>query len=71
MIPFQPNQQNPMQNNFNNMQNFMAQFNSFKQNITQQGLNPQMIVQNMLNNGQMTQSQFNQLSAMADSIMKS
>lgn len=68
MLPYQ---QNPMMNNFGNMQNFMQQFNVFKQNFNQQGLNPQMIVQNMLNNGQMTQSQFNQLSVLADQIMKS
>lgn len=68
MFPFQ---QNPIMNAFGNMQNFMQQFNAFKQNFNQQGMNPQMIVQNMLNNGQMTQSQFNQLSAMADQIMKS
>lgn len=70
-MPFQFNQQNPMINNLGGMQNFVNQFNAFKQNVSQQGLNPQMIVQNMLNNGQMSQSQFNQLSAMADQIMKS
>lgn len=70
-MPFQFNQQNPMTNNLGGMQNFVNQFNAFKQSVSQQGLNPQMIVQNMLNNGQMSQSQFNQLSAMADQIMKS
>lgn len=72
MFPFQQNPQtNPLMNNFGNMQNFVNQFSAFKQNISKQGLNPQMVVQNMLNNGQMTQSQFNQLSSLADQIMKS
>lgn len=72
MFPFQQNPQtNPLMNNFGNMQNFVNQFNAFKQNVSQQGLNPQIVVQNMLNNGQMTQSQFNQLSSLADQIMKS
>ena len=72
MFPFQQNPQtNPLMNNFGNMQNFVNRFNAFKQNVSQQGLNPQMVVQNMLNNGQMTQSQFNRLSSLADQIMKS
>ena len=55
---------------FGSMQNFNNQFNNFKQNFSQQGFgNPQALVQNMLNTGQMSQSQFNQLSAMADAIM--
>lgn len=51
---------------FGNMMNFMNQFNQFRQGI--QG-NPQQIVQNMLQNGQMSQEQFNQLSGMAQQIM--
>ena len=61
--------QNPVLAMFGSMQNFTNQFNAFKQAFNPQGMNPQMIVQNMLNNGQMTQSQFNQYSMMADQIM--
>lgn len=51
---------------FGGMMNFMNQFNQFRQGI--QG-NPQQMVQNMLQNGQMTQAQFDQLSNMANQIM--
>lgn len=63
--------QNPILNMFGSMQNFNNQFDAFKQNFSQQGFsNPQMLVQNLLNNGQMSQTQFNQYSAMADMIMR-
>lgn len=58
---------NMMNNNINPM-NFMQQFQNFKRNF--QG-NPQQAVMNMLNNGQMSQQQFNQLQAMANQIMNS
>ena len=51
---------------FGGMMNFMNQFNQFRSGI--QG-NPQQMVQNMLQNGQMSQEQFNQLSNMASQIM--
>ena len=51
---------------FGGAMNFMNQFNQFRQGI--QG-NPQQMVQNMLQNGQMSQEQFNQLSSMANQIM--
>lgn len=57
---------NPVFGPFGNMMNFMNQFNQFRQGI--QG-NPQQMVQNMLQNGQMSQEQFNQLSGMAQQIM--
>ena len=55
-------------NNFNNIQDFMTRFNQFKQNYNNQ-LTPQQMVQQLLDSGQMTQQQFNQLSAMANQIM--
>lgn len=58
--------QNNMFGPFGGMTNFMSQFNQFRQGI--QG-NPQQMVQNMLQNGQMSQDQFNQLSNMANQIM--
>ena len=51
---------------FGGAMNFMNQFNQFRQGI--QG-NPQQMVQNMLQNGQMSQDQFKQLSNMANQIM--
>ena len=53
----------PMSNNFLNMMN---QFNQFKKNF--QG-NPKQKVQELLNSGQMSQNQYNQLQAMAKNFM--
>lgn len=47
---------------------FLKQFNQFKSTFTG---DPRQQVQNMLNNGQMSQQQFNQLSQMATQIQKS
>ena len=63
---FGGNPQGNMFSPFGGMMNFMNQFNQFRQGI--QG-NPQQMVQNMLQNGQMSQEQFNQLSGMAQQIM--
>ena len=52
------NQQGP----FNNMNNVIDQFNQFQS--TFQG-DPKQKVQELLNSGQMTKNQFNQLSNMA------
>lgn len=53
---------------FGGMQNFMNQFNQFRQNLGNQQ-NPQQMVQHLLDSGQMTQEQFNQLSRMANQIL--
>lgn len=53
--------QNPFINN-NGFINMMSQFQEFKQNYSG---NPQQQVQQLLNSGQMSQQQFNQLSTMA------
>jgi len=55
--------------NINDMQNFMTQFNQFKQNYNNP-LSPQQMVQQLLDSGKMTQQQFNQLSMMANNILK-
>ena len=52
---------------FNNPMQMIQQFNQFRNNF--QG-NPQQKVQEMLNTGQMTQEQFGQLSAMAQTFMQ-
>ena len=55
-----------LSNEMYQMMNFMNQFNQFRQGV--QG-NPQQMVQNMIQNGQMSQDQFQQLSNMANQIM--
>lgn len=49
-------------NNFNNLQNIMNEFTKFKNSF--QG-DPKQMVQQLLQNGKMSQSQYNQLSQMA------
>lgn len=66
---------NPMLGSLLNMNNLLTQFQSFKQNPTQfmlqrnipQGAlqDPAGTIQNLLNSGQMSQAQFNQLQQMA------
>ena len=58
---------NPMQM-FGNMQNMMAQFNQFRQQIQQQGINPQQQIMQLLQSGKMSQQQFEQLKAMASML---
>lgn len=52
---------------FGNMLNFMNQFNNFRS--TFQG-DPRQKVQELLNSGQMTQAQFDELSQMASEIQR-
>ena len=56
---------NPMQM-FGNMQNMMSLFQQFRNMIQQQGINPQQKVQELLQTGQMSQQQFEQLRQMAN-----
>lgn len=55
---------NPLQL-FGNMQNFMTQFNQFKNSV--QG-NPQQQVQQLLQSGRMSQEQYNQLHSLAKQL---
>lgn len=69
-----------MKDPFGSMQGFMGQFRGFirnpmqymmqkKLNIPQQFANdPQGAIQHLMNNGQMTQAQYNQLQQMAQQI---
>ena len=59
MIPM-----NPMQM-FGNVQNMMNQFQQFRNQIQQQGIDPQRQVQELLRSGRMSQQQFEQLKTMA------
>lgn len=52
---------------FGNMQNMVNQFQQFRQNF--QG-DPRAQVQQLLNSGQMSQEQFNQLSNMANQFQR-
>lgn len=55
-------------NMFGGFANFRAQFNQFQQNIQRQNISPQQKVQELLNSGQMSQQQFEQLRQMANQI---
>lgn len=55
---------NPM---FWNMNNLMQRFNQFKNTFSG---NPQQKVQQLLNSGQMSQEQFNQLKQMAEQMQR-
>jgi len=48
--------------------NILAQFNQFRQNLQNQNIDPQQKVQELLNSGQMTQQQFEQLRSMANQL---
>lgn len=56
-----------MSGRFGDFMNMMSQFNQFKQNFTG---DPKQYVLSMLNSGQMTQDQFNQLQALATQFQK-
>ena len=51
---------NPMQM-FGNMQNLIANFNQFRQQIEKQGINPQQQVMQLMQQGKMSQQQFEEL----------
>lgn len=57
----------PLPGPLGNFQNFVQQFNAFRQGYSG---NAQQDVQNLLNSGQMTQEQFNQYSQMATQIQQ-
>jgi hypothetical protein len=51
---------------------FLDQLNNFKRDMQQKfgaNVNPQQIIQNLLNNGQMTQSQYNNCLNMANNFI--
>lgn len=56
--------------NQQNLQNFQQQFGQFAQQFQGgQQMNPQMLVQQKLNSGEMSQAQFEQLRNMANQLM--
>lgn len=62
---FGPSQNQPLPGPFGNVANVINQFNQFKSTFYG---DPQQKVQELLNSGQMTQEQFNQLSQMAQTF---
>lgn len=62
---FSGNSMPPMGGPFGNMMNLLNQFNQFKNNFRG---NPKEQVQQLLNSGQMTQEQLNQLQNMAKQL---
>lgn len=61
------NNSNNIPNNFQNPQNLIQQFNEFKNNLHG---NPQQMVQQLLQNGAMSQNQYNQLRQMASQFQQ-
>ena len=58
-----------MQNLMSNPQMFLQKFKEFATNFQQNGMNPQQMVQKLLNSGKMSQAQFNQYRDMANQIL--
>ena len=55
---------------FGGYQNFMNQFQAFSQQFQQSAqLSPQQIIQQKIQNGQITQEQFNAMAQMANAMM--
>lgn len=65
-MQFNPN--NPIFQMFGGFNNFNTQFNQFAGQFQNGQMNPEMIVRNLLNTGQMTQEQFNQYRDMANQM---
>ena len=53
-----------------NTQDKMGQFKSFAEDFMRTGKDPQSVVQQLLQNGSMTDAQFKQLGQMASQILK-
>ena len=58
----------PIPQILSNPQMFKQQFQAFAQNLQRSGNNPQQLVQNLLNQGKMTQDQFNSYRDIANKI---
>ena len=58
---------NPLQM-FGNMQNLIANFNQFRQQIEKQGINPQQQVMQLMQQGKMSQQQFEELRRVANML---
>lgn len=59
---------NPLLSMFGSIQNFQQQFSQFTQQIQQAGTDPRQAVTQLMQNGQMSQQQFNQFSQIASML---
>ena len=60
--------QSPIFSMFGGYQNFMTQYNTLANNLSQANASPEVLVKNMLANGQISQEQFNNSRNMANTI---
>lgn len=69
--PFNFNPQNPLFNQcFGGFANFMNEFNNFRQQFGQNAqMSPQQIIQQKIQNGEISQEQFNAMAQMANQMM--
>lgn len=69
--PFNFNPQNPLfQQRFGGFTNFVNEFNNFRQQFGQNAqMSPQQIIQQKIQNGEISQEQFNQMAMMANQMM--
>lgn len=69
--PFNFNPQNPLfQQGFGGFNNFVNEFNNFRQQFGQNAqMSPQQIIQQKIQNGEISQEQFNQVAMMANQMM--
>lgn len=70
MNGFNFNPQNPLFSRLGGFNNFMNQFNTFQQQFSQQAqMTPQQIIQQKIQNGEISQEQFNAVAQMANQLM--
>lgn len=69
--PLNFNPMNPLfQQRFGGFNNFVNEFNNFRQQFGQNAqMSPQQIIQQKIQNGEITQEQFNQMAQMANQMM--
>lgn len=68
--PFNFNPQNPMFGQMGGFNNFINQFNNFQQMFNQNArMSPQQIIQQKIQNGEITQQQFEQMAQIANNLM--
>lgn len=69
--PFNFNPQNPLfQQRFGGFNNFVTEFNNFRQQFGQNAqMSPQQIIQQKIQNGEISQEQFNAMAQMANQMM--
>ena len=70
MNGFNFNPQNPLFGRLGGFNNFINQFNTFQQQFGKSAqMSPQQIIQQKIQNGEITQEQFNMMAQMANQLM--